>query len=197
MWETVAYLWLAAVKRPLSVLADALFFRGLRASRQTAFGDWAQEAAAGGPPAIAAAIKQRIAYGYDPLKGLIDHVTSPTVTWARGRGDCDDFAYLSAALLNLAGLDCWIVNYLARNIVDSHVVCLYRDGDGYAALDQGYLSKRCESLEAAARAAAPTPKLLFTLIQPYGRDGDYLGRWVRATMAAISERDTHESDRPS
>lgn len=197
MWELAATLWLAVVKRPLSVLADALFFRGLRASRQIAFGDWAQEAAAGGPSAIAAAIKQRVTYNYDPLKGLIDHVTSPAVTWARGRGDCDDFAYLSAALLNLAGHDCWIVNYLARNIVDSHVACLYRDGEGYAALDQGYLSKPYKSLEAAAQAAAPTPRLLFTLIQPYGRDGDHLGRWLRATMAAISERDPHESHSPS
>jgi len=188
MWTLVATVWLAAVKWPLSVLMDALFFGRARRRRQGAFELWAREAAAGGPPAIAAAIKQRVAYGYDPLKGLIDYVTTPAATWARGRGDCDDFAYLSAALLTLAGYDCWIANLLARNVVDSHVVCIFRDGRGYATLDQGYLSGSNENLEAAAREAAPTPKLLTTLIQPYGRGGDYLGRWIRRSLPKTAGR---------
>ena len=178
MWNPIATFWLAAVKWPLSVLVDALFFSRIRRRHRDAFAAWAKEAAAGGPTTIAAAIKERVSYAYDPLKGLIDHVTTPPVTWARGRGDCDDFAYLSAALLTLAGRDCWIANLLARNVVDSHVVCLFRNGEGYTALDQGYLSKGFDTLEAAARAAAPTPRLLTTLIQPYGRGSDYLGRWI-------------------
>jgi len=175
MAELPVKIWLAAVKWPLTFFFNRLLLRRTRLRAASAFETWGASAAAGGPAAVAAAITARVRYVNDPLGGLFDYVAAPEVTWARGRGDCDDFSYLAAEILRRAGVECWIATYVCWNVKDSHVVCLFRLGERYALLDQGYLRMDFASLPEAAREAKPSAKVAAQYVRPYAREP--LGRW--------------------
>jgi len=181
-WALAA--WLAAVKAPLSFLADAFHYRPLRLRAAAGFERWAAAAAAAGPAAIAAAIRERVVYVSDPLWGALDVVTAPAVTWARRAGDCDDFSYLAAELLRRAGLETWVVTYFCWRLADAHVACAYRDAeDRFGLLDQGHLTDGRPTLAAAAAAGRPSGRVAATLAQRYGRGADFIGRWIIAAGA--------------
>jgi transglutaminase-like putative cysteine protease len=168
--------WLAAVKWPLTIFIDAAFLRGMRRRVAPAFDAWAAKAAAGGPAAIARATAERVTYANDPLGGLLDYVAAPAVTWARRYGDCDDFAYLTAELLRRADVESWVVSYLSRNVKDSHVVCLFRNADGYGVLDQGLIRGPFRTLAEAADAGNPGAKNAARWVRRYGRGADLIGK---------------------
>ncbi len=169
--------WLVGVKWPLTFLLDAFYFRPIRRAAAAGFDKWAAAAAKGGPAAVARAVAERVTYFNDPLRGVMDFVTAPAATWARRRGDCDDFAYLAAELLRRAGRDAWLATYFCWRVGDAHVVSLYRDGGAFGFIDQGTLTDNFPTLEEAARAAAPA-RAAATLVQRYGRGADFIGRWI-------------------
>jgi hypothetical protein len=181
MAEFAVKIWLAAVKWPLTFFFNRFVLRRTRLRATPAFAAWAATAAAGGPPGVTAAIKSRVRYVNDPLGGLLDYVAAPEVTWARGRGDCDDFSYLAAEVLRRAGVECWIATYVCWNVKDSHVVCLFRLGERYALLDQGALRMDFASLEEAAREAKPTAKVVAHYVRPYARGSETIGKWFSKT----------------
>ena len=168
--------WLAVVKWPLTWFVDAAFLRGTRRRAAAGFDAWAAKAAAGGPAAVARATAERVTYANDPLGGLLDYVAAPAVTWARRYGDCDDFAYLTAELLKRAGVECWIASYLSWNVKDSHVVCLFRDADGYGVIDQGLIRGPFDTLAEAADAGNPGAKNAARHVRRYGRGADLIGK---------------------
>ncbi len=170
--------WLVAVKWPLTLIMDGLFFRSLRRRAGNGFDAWAAAAAAQGTAAIAAAIKERVTYLADPLRGVFDYVAAPAVTWARRYGDCDDFAYLAAELLRRAGVESWLASYLCWNVKDSHTLCLFRDGARFGFLDQGEIKNDFATLVAAARAGRPSTKVAGQYVRRYGRGADLVGRWL-------------------
>lgn len=168
--------WLAVVKWPLTLFMDAAFLRQKRRRATRGFDAWAVTVCAGGPSAIARATAERVEYENDPLGGLLDYVAAPAVTWDRRRGDCDDFAYLSAELLRRAGLESWIASYLTRNVKDSHVVCLFRDANGYAVMDQGLIRGPFPTLARAADAGNPNARNVAHCVRRYGRGPDLVGK---------------------
>jgi transglutaminase-like putative cysteine protease len=168
--------WLAVVKWPLTLFMDAAFLRGTRRRAAPGFDAWATKVAAGGPHAVARATAQRVAYENDPLGGLLDHVAAPAVTWARRRGDCDDFAYLSAELLRRAGVECWLASYFCWHVNDSHVVCLFRHASGYGVMDQGLIRGPFPTLAEAADAGNPGAKTVARYVRRYGRGPDLIGK---------------------
>ncbi|MGD8718696.1 MAG: transglutaminase domain-containing protein [Candidatus Zixiibacteriota bacterium] len=171
-------IWTAAFKWPLTFFIDALFLRKVRRQAGPGFDAWARAAAAAGPEAIARAVAERVEYVLDPVRGIVDFVTAPAVTWGRRYGDCDDFAYLSAELCRRAGLESWVVSYVCWNVKDSHVVCLYRDGSGYGLLDQGLLRGGFATLGDAASAARPKSRVAGEYVRRYGRGPDLIGKWI-------------------
>ncbi|UCH77297.1 MAG: hypothetical protein JSU81_06025 [Candidatus Coatesbacteria bacterium] len=186
MAEFPVKIWLAAVKWPLTFFFNRFVLRRTRLRATPAFAAWATAAAAGGPPAIATAVKTRVRYANDPFGGLLDYVAAPEVTWARGWGDCDDFSYLTAEVLRRAGVECWIATYVCWNVKDSHVVCLFRLGERYALLDQGELRMDLASLAEAAREARPTATVAAQYVRPYLAEA--IGRWFsRPPVAAAKE----------
>lgn len=174
-------IWLAAVKWPLTYFFNRFVLRRTRLRAAPAFEAWATSAAAGGPPGVARAVKARLQYLNDPLGGLLDYVAAPEVTWARGHGDCDDFSYLTAEVLRRAGVECWIATFVCWNVKDSHVVCLFRLGERYALLDQGYLRMDFASREEAVNAACPSAKVAARYVRPYATE--ILGRWFSTPPA--------------
>ena len=175
MLDNILAIWLAVVKWPLTLFMDATFLRRTRRRAASEFAAWAAKAAAG-PAAVARATAERVAYAVDPLGGLLDYVTAPAVTWARRRGDCDDFAYLSAELLRRAGVECWLASYFCWKLEDSHVVCLFRDGNAYAVMDQGLIRGPFPTLDEAADAGNPGAKNAARYVRTYGRRPDYIGK---------------------
>jgi hypothetical protein len=173
-------LWLVVVKYPLTVIFNLLFYERLRRKATPAFDAWSTAAAAGGPAAVAAAVRERVSYLADPLGGAVDFVQAPAVTWARRAGDCDDFSYLAAELFTRSGRAAWLVHYAAWNLFDSHVVCLWAERPGeFGVFDQGDLRPGFPTLQAAAAAGAPPGvKIAATVVQRYRRDGDLVGRWL-------------------
>lgn len=155
---------------------DAAFLRETRRRAAPGFDAWAAKAAAGGPEAVARATAERVTYKNDPLGGLLDYVAAPAVTWARRRGDCDDFAYLSAELLRRAGVESWIAVYFCRKVVDSHVVCLFRDASGYGVLDQGLIRGPFPTLARAAEAGNTGATTAARCVRRYGRGPDLIGK---------------------
>ena len=176
MLDNILAIWLAVVKWPLTLFIDATFLRGTRRRAASEFAAWADTAAAAGSAAVARATAERVTYANDPLGGLLDYVTAPAVTWARRRGDCDDFAYLSAELLRRAGVECWLASYFCWKLEDSHVVCLFRDGNAYAVMDQGLIRGPFPTLDEAADAGNPGAKNAARYVRTYGRRPDYIGK---------------------
>jgi transglutaminase-like putative cysteine protease len=172
--------WSVAVKWPLTMLFDTLLLRSVRLGAAAAFAAWADEAAARGPEGIARAVAARVKYLNDPLGGMLDYVAAPEITWARRRGDCDDFSYLTAELLRRAGVAGWLATYLCWNVKRSHVVCLYHHGRGFGVIDQGYVRGGFRSLGEAAAAARPRATVAAKYVRRYGRGADLIGRWVVA-----------------
>jgi transglutaminase-like putative cysteine protease len=173
-------LWHGVVKRPLSSFTDALYYRPLRLRATAGFNAWAA-AIPPTPAAVAAAVKERVAYLSDPWRGVWDYVAAPAVTWARRAGDCDDFAYLTAELLERAGIPAWVATYVTTRPGDAHVVCLYGDDGGFGYIDQGYRRDGFATLDDAATAARPASagKDLARLVVSYGARGDAIGRWLK------------------
>lgn len=155
---------------------DAAFLRGTRRRAAPGFDAWAAKAAAGGPVAVACATAERVTYANDPLGGLLDYVAAPAVTWARRRGDCDDFAYLTAELLRRAGVEGWVASYFCWNVGDSHVVCLFRGEDAYGVIDQGLIRGPFRTLAEAADAGNPGAKNAARCVRRYRRGADVIGK---------------------
>jgi hypothetical protein len=176
MLDFVVATWLAVVKWPLTLFMDAAFLGGIRRRAAAGFEAWAAKAAEGGPAAVARAVADRVTYAPDPLGGLVDYVAAPAVTWARRYGDCDDFAYLAAELLRRAGVATWLASYFCRNVKDSHVVCLFRDAQGYGVLDQGSIRGPFHTLAEAADATSAAAKTAGRYVRRYGRGADFIGK---------------------
>lgn len=172
--------WTAVVKYPLTLLFDTLLLRRVRRGAAAGLAAWAEEVAARGPEGIARAVAERVTYFNDPLGGVLDYVAAPAVTWARRRGDCDDFSYLTAELLRRAGVASWLATYVCWRVPRSHVVCLFRDASGYGLIDQGLLRTGFPTLEEAAAAGRPGAAVAAQYVRRYSRGADLIGRWVVA-----------------
>jgi transglutaminase-like putative cysteine protease len=173
--DYILAIWLAVVKWPLTLFMDAFVLRGTRRRAAAEFDAWATKVA-GGPAAVARAAAERVTYANDPWGGLLDYVAAPAVTWARRRGDCDDFAYLSAELLRRAGVESWLASYFCWNVNRSHVVCLFRDGNAYAVMDQGLIRGPFKTLADAADAGNPGAKNAARYVRRYGCGPDFVGK---------------------
>ncbi len=180
MLTFVVAAWLAAVKYPLSLFFDAFLFRRVRLRAAAGFAAWAENAAARGTDGIARAVAARVTYVNDPLGGMLDYVAAPEVTWARRRGDCDDFSYLTAELLRRAGVAGWLATYVCWNVKHSHVVCLYHDSRNFGVIDQGQVRDGFDSLAGAAAAARPRATVAAQYVRRYGRGADLIGRRIVA-----------------
>jgi hypothetical protein len=108
---------------------------------------------------------------------LLDYVAAPAVTWARRRGDCDDFAYLSAELLRRAGVESWVASYFCWDVKNSHVVCLFRKAGGYGVMDQGLIRGPFPTLAEAADAGNRGAKNAARYVRRYGRGSDLVGKF--------------------
>lgn len=172
--------WSVTVKWPLTLLFDTLLLRPVRLGAAAGFAPWADEAAAGGPEGIARAVAARVTYVNDPLGGALDYVAAPEVTWARRRGDCDDFSYLTAELLRRAGVAGWLATYLCWNVRSSHVACLFYDGRGFGVIDQGHVRRGFDSPAGAAAAARPNAAVAAQYVRRYAQGADLVGRRIVA-----------------
>lgn len=63
----------------------------------------------------------------------IDHRQAASETWSRKQGDCEDYAFLAAELLNQQGIEahvlyiyCW-PEYRRKSPMANHAACLFRD----------------------------------------------------------------------
>jgi len=177
MLSALVTAWTLLVKLPLSFLATGISYRPIRRSR-AAYALWADEAGRGGPHHAALRVREHISYEPDPWGGVLDYVAAPAWTWARRRGDCDDFAYLTADALKRAGYAVWIINYWCWDIRSSHTVTAVKDDAGYRILDQGYLSTPYATLPAAAHAGRPPAAVAATAVTRYAAGFDLVGRWV-------------------
>jgi hypothetical protein len=66
-------------------------------------------------------------YRNDPLGGCWDFYYLPHITWALGRGDCDDFAWMAADALSRCGIPALMVSFIPYKIAESHVIVVYRN----------------------------------------------------------------------
>ncbi len=180
MLTFVVAAWSVAVKWPLTLLFDTLLLRPVRLQATAGFAAWADDAAAGGTEGIARAVAARVTYINDPLGGMLDYVAAPEVAWARRRGDCDDFSYLTAELLRRAGVAGWLATYLCWNVRSSHVVCLYYDSHSFGVIDQGQVRGGFRSLADAAAAGRPNAAVAAQYVRRYGRGADLIGRRIVA-----------------
>jgi len=93
-------------------------------------------------------LKENVRYKAD-LFG--DSWSSPAETLKRGRGDCEDFAFLSEEVLSQLGYEPYIIAFIKRDIGDWHAICAFKAKGLYHYFDNFNLVKtRAESLERLA-----------------------------------------------
>jgi hypothetical protein len=81
-------------------------------------------------------------YRNDPLAGCWDFYYLPHITWALGRGDCDDFALMAADALSRRGIPAIMVSFIPAKIVESHVIVVYRDRSAWRWCEVGIWHNR-------------------------------------------------------
>ncbi len=96
------------------------------------------------PEAAAAYLKAHGRYVPDRFNGAFDNYTRPDRTqyametgdWGSMPCDCDDWAiWAHEALRQMPGVEPYIVTLRDAGIVGSHVICVYRQGSRYGAID--------------------------------------------------------------
>lgn len=95
-------------------------------------------------PGEVAAYVARLAYTGDPLGGVADFYANPqrlaaaieNGTARNQPADCDDFAGLAfVALRQIRGVEARIVTLVDAGVKGSHVICVYKHGQTFGAID--------------------------------------------------------------
>lgn len=118
LWRT-ASLAMAAI--------DEKLYGGQRAMGESKLNQL-KMAADAGPRALAQAL-QMFSYKQDPAKGRVDTITQPWATCVKLYGDCDDSAWLCAALMPGTIYD---ILEFKGTYKQGHLVFVTRDGDVFS-----------------------------------------------------------------
>jgi len=90
-----------------------------------------------------------------------DWVQQPEVTWGLKRGDCEDFAYLTQALLKQIGIPSQILSVFLRPYRYSHAVCVYQDCDFLYFSNGKLVSEGFQSIDEIIQKIAGDHKIVF------------------------------------
>ena len=84
--------------------------------------------------------------------GDMDTWSSPEETLTRKYGDCEDFAFLSEAVLRVLGYQPRVMAYTKGKEEEGHAICAFKKGDHYLYFDNAELKKTyATSMEQFAR----------------------------------------------
>ncbi len=111
---------------------------------------------------------EHIQYAND---GEADEWSSPEATLSRGYGDCEDFAFLTAAFLRVMGYEPKVVGVKSRFMGGGHALCIFKDGDRYCWFDNSnFKESRLSSMEEFTQylLASYASPALFALSGPSG-----------------------------
>lgn len=95
----------------------------------------------------AAWLKENITYVHDEGG---DNWSSAEQTLKRKKADCEDFAFLNAAVLRVCGYKPQVISVM--RICRSHALCVFKEGRTYSIMDNSRLVRtKCESMEELSR----------------------------------------------
>lgn len=102
------------------------------------------------PQAVAHFLSENFTFGEDArLFGEPDHWQTPEEFWARGVGDCEDYALLAQLALGQLGYEAHVVSFYGTDGL-GHTVTVFRDGGEYRIVNED----RLEPIRAASLAEA-------------------------------------------
>jgi hypothetical protein len=92
-----------------------------------------------GIPTLADMEAQKIRYIPDRVFGFIpwDYQFDSRMTFYRGGGDCNSLHRIIQVAAHNAGLEAYLVTYLAKPFILSHTTCIIREGRDWWVLDYG------------------------------------------------------------
>lgn len=90
------------------------------------------------------------------LFGEVDYWQSPEEFWARGQGDCEDYALFTHAVLQARGFESYVISFY-DNTGYGHTITVFKGEKGFNVMNEDrYYEYEAKSIEEALTKVHPT-----------------------------------------